>query len=397
MDLDAFFCSVEELHQPDLKGTPFVVGGSPAGRGVVSSASYAARTFGIRSAMPTAQALRLCPDLIILSGRHKVYAEYSKRVMRFLRQSAPVVEQISIDEAFLDVSDDPKPGDIVAANLQKEIRVRFQLPTSWGVASNKLVAKIATEVGKPNGLIAVPSGMEAEFLAPLPVDMLPGVGPKTRDRLAVEGIHHIGELAAQSENRLREVLGDHGPELAARARGRDQRQVVEEHEPRSMSAETTFAQDVSDRDQLCRTLLRLSERVGSRLRKSDLAGKTIRIKLRWHDFKTITRQTRLPQPSDQDREIYQAALELFERAWRKNRPVRLVGVGVSDLGPPLRQLSLFDRAWEQDERLLRAIDSIRTRYGSKALRRAGSLRPKKSKSEIEHTREDEGLNKGDGE
>jgi len=373
VDLDAFYCSVEELLHPELAGCPFVVGGTPQGRGVVASASYPARAFGVRSAMPTSQALRLCPALIVLPGRHAEYAEHSRRIMAFLRVSAPLVEQLSIDEAFLDVSDDPLGGETVAMKLQSEIEARFRLPTSWGVASNKLVAKIATEIGKPKGLIVVQPGDERVFLADLPVEMLWGVGPKTAERLKAENVFKIGELASMSQGRLRTVFGEYGTELASRARGEDDRPVQESYEPYSMSAETTFSKDISDGEELKRVLLTLSERVGARLRKAELAGKTVRLKLRWADFSTITRQRQLTQVTDQDGEIYQTVCILFERAWTSRRRVRLLGVGVADLGPPLRQLSLFDRSWEQDSRLLQAIDSIRSRYGSKALRRARRL------------------------
>lgn len=373
VDLDAFYCSVEELLRPELTGQPFVVGGSPQGRGVVASASYTARAYGIRSAMPTSRALRLCPDLIVLSGRHAEYYKYSQRIMAFLRDSAPMVEQLSIDEAFLDVSDDPLGGEALAMKLQLEIDERFHLPTSWGVASNKLVAKIATEVGKPKGLIVVQPGGERSFLADLPVEMLWGVGPKTAERLKAENVHKIGELADIPDDRLRVLFGDYGTELASRARGEDDRAVQETYEPQSMSAERTFSVDISDREELKRVLFELSERVGERLRKAELAGRTIRLKLRWADFSTITRQRKLSLVTNQDGEIYQIACMLFERVWTPRRRIRLLGVGVADLGPPLRQLSLFDRSWEQDSRLLHAIDSIRNRYGSKALRRARQL------------------------
>jgi DNA polymerase-4 len=379
-DLDAFFCSVEELLDPNLKGKAFVVGGSPEGRGVVSSASYPSRKFGIRSAMPTARALQLCPQLIILPGRHGVYGKHSKRVMGFLREAAPVVEQLSIDEAFLDVSDDPRPGEVVASALQEDILLQFKLPTSWGVASNKLVAKIATEIGKPQGLIVVPHGGEAAFLAKLPVEMLWGVGPKTRERLNDEGVRQIGDLAAISDDHLIRLFGEFGPELAARARGEDDRSVIEGRDPRSMSAETTFSEDRSDREELLQTLQRLSERVGYRLRKGEFVGRTVKLKLRWHDFTTISRQVQLEQPTDQDREIYRAAVSLFDVAWQEKRLVRLLGVGVSDLGPKVRQLSLFDRTWDQDDRLLKAIDDIRSRYGHDALMRARTLTSRKSRS-----------------
>ena len=373
VDLDAFFCSVEELKNPGLAGKPFVVAGRPDQRGVVASASYPARAFGIRSAMPTARAVRLCPTLILVPPRHGVYGEASERVMALLRDAAPVVEQVSVDEAFLDISDDPRPGRQVAALLQARIRGELHLPTSWGVAASRLVAKIATEVGKPNGLVAVPPGEEPAFLAPLPVGMLWGVGPKTRLRLEELGVLTIGDLAAQPPERLSALLGDHGLELASRALGRDEQPVVDSYAPKSMSSETTFARDVRDGRELRRTLLRLTEEVGQRLREDSLAGSTVRLKLRWSDFTTLTRQVRVPQPTDQDKEIYLAAESLFDATWPQGRPVRLIGVGVSGLGAQVRQLDLFDRSWEQDGRLMQAVDSIRARFGQQALQRAAHL------------------------
>jgi DNA polymerase-4 len=378
VDLDAFFCSVEELHEPSLRGTAFVVAGEPRSRGVVASASYAARSFGVRSAMPTSRALRLCPGLRVVRPRHALYARISDRVLGFLRESAPAVEPISVDEAFLDVSDDPRPGQAVAEALRQAISERFSLPSSWGVASNKLVAKIATEVGKPGGLIVVPAGEEAGFLAPLPVQMLWGIGPKARERLEGLEITTIGDLAAREPSWLEAEFGESGIELAARARGEDNRPVEESREARSMSSETTFARDVADGAVLRRTLQELSDSVGARLREGSLAGSTIRLKIRWPDFTTITRQKALGQPTDQDGEIYQAAAELFDRAWKAGRPVRLIGVAVAQLGPKLRQLSLFDRTWQADDKLLAAIDSIRSRYGAGALRRGRSDRRRTS-------------------
>ncbi len=369
IDLDAFFCAVEELLNPDLRGRAFVVGGRPGGRGVVSSASYPARKFGVRSAMPTSMAQRLCPDLIVVTPRHGEYSAWSARVMDLLRENAPLVEQLSIDEAFLDVSDDPVGGEEIARRLQGEILDGFGLPTSWGVASNKLVAKIATEVGKPKGLVVVPPGEEASFLAPLPVEMLWGVGPKTSERLAALGVQTIGDLASLSHKRLSGLFGLRGQELATRAMGIDDRPVVEEHETKSMSAETTFSQDLEDGRRLRETLRKLSEGVGRRLRRNELAGRTVRLKLRWPDFKTITRQMRLENPTDQDGEIFRAASKLFESEWRPGRAVRLLGVGVADLGPPMRQLNMFDHAWEENGRLLRAIDDIKMKYGRDAVHR----------------------------
>jgi DNA polymerase-4 len=374
VDLDAFFCSVEMIHDPSLVGKPFVVGGSPEGRGVVASASYPARKFGVHSAMPTAKALRLCPDLLVVSGRRGEYGRYSKAVMAILEQAAPVIEKMSIDEAFLDLGTGEVDGEALAAGLQRKIMQELELPTSWGVASNKLVAKIASDLGKPKGLVVVPAGQEADFLAPLPVQRLWGVGPKTAEQLAKYGIKQIGDLTRIKPDRLSAMFGGRGAELAARARGEDDRPVVSEHEPKSMSAETTFSKDVNSAADLEATLLGLTEEVGRRLRQGGYAGSTVKLKLRWPDFTTLTRQQQLDQPTDLDDEIYEAAKALFYAAWRRGRPVRLIGVGVTDLGPPIRQLGLFDQSWQRDERLLKAVDEIRRKYGSSSLRRGGSRR-----------------------
>jgi DNA polymerase-4 len=294
--------------------------------------------------------------------------------MAILREAAPVVEQISVDEAFLDVSDDPRPAHEVAALLQARLRSELHLPTSWGVAGNRLVAKIATEVGKPNGLVVVPPGEEAAFLAPLPAGMLWGVGPKTRLRLEPLGVRTIGDLAAMPPASLVQAIGDHGLELASRARGEDSQPVLDTYEPKSMSAETTFARDVQDGSKLRRTLMGLAEEVGHRLRQAGVAGATVRLKLRWSDFTTLTRQTRLAQVTDQEKEIYQAAERLLAATWSTGRPVRLIGVGVSGLCAPMRQLHLFDRGWEKDARLMQAVDAIRERFGQEALKRAADLK-----------------------
>ena len=373
-DLDAFFCSVEILLNPELDGKAFVVGGSTQGRGVVASASYEARRFGVHSAMPTAQALQLAPGMLVVSHRHGVYGEYSKKVMKIIRGSVQRVQQISIDEAFLDVSDDRRGGREIAASLRSEISQQVGLPTSWGVATNKLVAKIATEIGKPKGLIVVPPGTEAEFLAPLPVRMIPGIGPKTQARLEERGIQLIGELARVDEPTLIRWFGNYGPELAAKARGVDDHPVEESYEPKSMSAERTFATDIADEEQLQRILLRLSEEVGRRLRKDGLAGWTVKLKVRWPDFTTITRQVRLDQNTDDDREIFAQVNVLFHDVWRTDEAVRLLGVGVSDLHSPIRQLSLFEGNWKEEQQLKDALDEIRERFGPDAVRRAAGLK-----------------------
>ena len=370
MDLDAFFCAVEELRDSSLKGKPFVVGGSPQGRGVVASASYAARKYGIHSAMPTAQALRLCPSLIVIRGRHSAYSRYGEQVMHILRQETPLIERLSIDEAFMDVTQARAPGGAIALRLQREIEARLGLPTSWGVAANKLVAKIATEVGKPGGCVVVPPGEEAAFLAPLPVGMLWGVGPKTQDKLRQAGIETIGQLASMRPRDLALLFGARGLDLAARARGEDDRPVVEHHRRKSMSVERTFARDEGGRERLEAVLLSMAEELGGRLRERTMAAQVVRLKLRWPDFTTLTRQQRLAQPTDLDDEIFHVALALFERVWRPGRKVRLIGLGVAQLGPFARQMELFDQRWQADHRLLEAVDRIRARYGERSVRRA---------------------------
>jgi DNA polymerase-4 len=381
LDLDAFFCAVEELRQPDLRGKAFAVGGRPEERGVVSTCSYAARARGVRSAMPMGRALRLCPEMIILPGNHAAYGEMSRAVMQRLADLTPLVEQISIDEAFLDVSDLPEPAEQLARALQQRIRTELDLPASLGVAANKLVAKIANDVGKaarragdqtlpPQAITVVPPGEEAAFLAPLPVLMLWGVGPKTAQRLESLGIHTIGDLARHTESELEGLFGKTGSDLARHARGIDQRPVEVTHEIKSISQEITFVRDTNDPQVLDRSLVEMVESVGRRLRQDGLAGRTVRIKLRWSDFTTLTRQVTLSQPTDQDREILDAAQALLKANWVDRRRVRLIGVGVSGLETPARQLELFDQAKDEHaRRLQQAIDELRSRFGKQAIQR----------------------------
>jgi DNA polymerase-4 len=388
LDLDAFFCAVEEQRDPSLIGKPFAVGGKPSERGVVASCSYAARQFGIHSAMPMARAVRLCPQLIIVSGRHGDYSAVSERVMKLLRDLTPKVEQVSIDEAFLDVTELPESGLAIARRLQSQINEELKLPCSIGIATNKLVAKVATDVGKsskrgpypPNAILEVPPGQEAEFLAPLPTQALWGIGPKTAARLAELDIHTIGDLAARSEAELVRLFGKIGRELWLGAHGIDDSPVVTEHEMKSVSQETTFDHDIADGEVLLQTLYELSEGVGRRLRQSQLSGSTIKLKLRWPDFSTLTRQTTLNQPTDQDTVIFNEAVKLFKQVWEPGKPVRLLGVGVSNLSPRAHQLSLWDDHLERDRRLLEALDSLRERFGSQAIARGRDLKVKKRRS-----------------
>ncbi len=375
LDLDAFFCAVEETRDPSLRGKAFAVGGKPDERGVVASCSYAARQFGVRSAMPMVRALRLCPQLIIVSSRHRVYGDVSKQVMARLNKLTALVEQISIDEAFLDISDINEAPEGLARGIQAGIRDELNLPCSIGIATNKLVAKIATEVGKkaaksgnpPFALTIVPAGEEAAFLTPLPAEMLWGVGPKTSARLNELGIHTIGDIAKWPEGELIRLFGENGRELSRHAKGIDDRPIVTERETKSISQEETFARDVRDDKSLERTLREQAAEVARQLRKNDLAGTTIKLKIRWPDFTTLTRQMTLPQPTDQGEEISKVALDLMRTIRKSGQAVRLIGVGVSGLGPPIRQLSLWDTDSEKSRRLQEAVDALKEKYGEKAI------------------------------
>ncbi len=359
LDLDAFYCAVEELHNPSLKGRPFAIGGRPEVRGVVASCSYPARKFGIRSAMPMGRAIRLCPELIVIPGRYSEYSRMSRQVMGYLHEITPQVEQISIDEAFLEVTDLTEAGIAIARRLQVSILEDLGLPCSLGVASNKMVAKIATDFGKidtprdspPNAITIVPPGEEAGFLDPLPVDALWGVGPKTAARLGELGVKTIGDLAQYPEVELRKLFGKNGLDLARHARGIDDRPIETSREVKSISQETTFARDIADKSRLFATLQSLSSRVAARLQKSDLSGSTIKVKIRWPDFTTITRQMTLTQPTDQESQIFNAARQLFLREWKPGRAVRLLGVGVSSLQESSLQLSLWDPNQDRDDPL----------------------------------------------
>jgi DNA polymerase-4 len=353
LDLDAFYASVEVLENRALEGKPVVVGGRPDQRGVVSSASYAARAFGVRSAMPTAQALSLCPEAVVLPPRHSLYRDYSRRVMAILNAASPLVEQMSIDEAYLDLTAQVAVWDEAieaARQLQQRVRDEVGLSASLGVATNKLVAKVASDRDKPGGLTVVRPGEEATFLAPLPVRVLWGIGPVTAQKLAEMEVTTVGELARVAEADLRAHFGSQGVEMARQALGIDPRPVVTEHERKSVSQERTFSRDLSDHRALKQQLWQLSQGVAEHLKHTDLAASTIALKLRYADFTTMGRQTTLPAPIDDEQEIYRTVLALFERAWQRRRPVRLLGVAARNLcpadeqeqAPAAEQLSLWD-------------------------------------------------------
>jgi len=291
-----------------------------------------------------ARALALCPQAIVLPARHKLYREYSRRVMAILHQTSPLVEQISIDEAYLDLTDQIAAWDDaveIAQRLQAQVKEQVGLSASLGVATNKLVAKVASDREKPGGLTVVWPGEEAAFLAPLPVRVLWGVGPVTERVLAEMGVTTVGELAQQPERELRARFGRHGAEMARRAQGIDERAVVTEHERKSVSRERTFSRDLRRAASLRRQLWGLCRSVARRLRKANLAAGTVAIKLRYADFTTLTRQMTLDVPTDDDRTIYRAALALLNRTWQAGRPVRLLGVAGRHLSSPAGQLPLF--------------------------------------------------------
>lgn len=385
IDLDAFFCEVEAQENPALRGIPFAVGGRPDQRGVVASCSYEARRFGVHSAMPMTQALRLCPDLVIVGQHRGRYSKASKAVMTHLRNLTPFVEQLSIDEAFLDITLLSGHAETIARQLQATINTEPGLPCSLGVATNKLVAKIANTVGKseasqrtegaPNAIKVVPPGTEAAFLAPLPITELWGVGPRTAERLARFSITTIGDLAAWPAEEIARHLGAHGTAIARHARGIDQREVETSHETKSISQETTFDRDVTSATTLHRALRRQADAVGRRVRQAKLAGMTVKIKLRWSDFTTLTRQVTLPNPTDQDDEIYQAGAHLLEKNWPPGKAVRLIGVGISGFTEPQRQLGLWEDPEEVAEkrRLQDTLDNLRERFGDDAIQRGSDL------------------------
>ncbi len=341
--------------------------------------------------MPMAQAVRLCPDLIIVSSRHYSYGEESKIVMKYLRSISTVFQQISVDEAFVDITNLEKPTDKIAAEIQDKIRSDYGLPNSIGAASNKLVAKIANDYGKknasfegpPNAITIVPPGKEAEFLAPLPVKMLWGVGPKTSEKLAKMGIHTIGDLVSIPDQELGERFGKHGWDLARRARGIDDRPVETHHDVKSVSQETTFAEDISNQYELHNVLSRLSSKVAKRLVRKDLSGKTIKIKLRYADFTTLTRQTSLSLPTNDEKIITENAIELFNHTWEKARKVRLLGVGVSGLDSGIQQLGLWDRNWRKESHVFDTVSQIQKRFGKDSIHKGIFLTEQEDKPDDE--------------
>jgi DNA polymerase IV len=373
-DLDAFYASVEVLKDPSLKGRPLLVGGTGS-RGVVSSASYEARVHGCRNAMPMAQARRLCPAAVAVPPDFDSYRASSRRVMALFQSVTPLVEPLALDEAFLDVRGARRllGGALrIARLLRARARDETGLTLTIGVAGNKFLAKLASTRGKPDGLFVVPPSRSLEFLHPLPAEALWGVGPATIAQLARYGLRTVGQVASTPREVLERLLGPAvGTQLAELSWARDDREVVPFEAAKSVGSEETFASDVDDPDQVAREVLRCAVRVGRRLREAGLAGRTVTLKLRFADFRTITRSRTLPAKSDNDTELYAVARELLDRLRLGRVPIRLVGVSVSNLageGEPV-QLRLADEgaAWAAAER---AADRVRDRFGDAALDRA---------------------------
>ncbi len=375
-DMDAFYAAIEQRDDPSLRGKPVIVGGQGR-RGVVATASYEARAFGVRSAMPGARARALCPDGVFVAPRMDAYAAVSEQVRAIFLRYTPLVEPLSLDEAFLDVTGSEAlfgDGAAIAARIRAEVRGETGLTVSVGVATSKYVAKVASDLRKPDGLVVVPEGEERAFLAPLPIGRLWGAGPVTQKRLRERGIATIGDVARLSREQLAALVGEAAAEhYHALALGIDPREVESDREARSLSHETTFHEDVSSDEECRRVLVELSGAVGRRLRREGLRGGVVRLKIRYPPFETHTCQRKLAAPTDDDMAIYRTAQALLGEARPSGRPVRLLGVGVADLasGPRPRQATLFDepRVAEKSRSLLRAIDAIKDRFGDDAIGR----------------------------
>jgi DNA polymerase IV len=378
VDMDAFYAAVEQHDCPELRGKPILVGGSPQSRGVVTTASYEARPFGCHSAMPMAHAARRCPQAIIVAPRFERYAEVSRQVFAIFEAFTPLVEPLSIDEAFLDLTGSLKllgPPVQVAQTLKARIQAHTGLTASVGIAPNKFLAKLASDLEKPDGLVVVsPTGV-LEFLDPLPIARLWGVGKATLPRFTALGVATFADARRLSESQLRDCFGEAGTHFYQLVRGIDDRPVVSDRDAKSISHETTFAVDIADREQLRSVLLHQLEQVTGRLRRQGRLAHTVTLKIRSSDFVTLTRRTTLAQATDRTDVLWRAAAELLE-AWAHERSgrVRLIGVGVSQLADPSgQQLGLFEqRSDARQQRLDQTIDAIRRRFGDDAIARGGS-------------------------
>ena len=378
VDMDAFYASVERRDDPTLAGKPIIVGGSAEGRGVVAAASYEARRFGVHSAMSTARARRLCPHGVFLPVRMTRYAQIARQIREIFFRFTPLVEPLSLDEAFLDVAGSRAalgPAEPLGRQIKQVIGDETGLVASVGIAPVKFLAKIASDFDKPDGFVVVQKDEVASFLANLPIERLWGVGPVSKKSLYRMGIRTVGQLAEVPNESLIERFGSAGAHLAQLARGVDDRSVVPDHRAKQISHETTFAVDVDSLDVLRARLLDLTEQVARRVRRAHLTGRTIQLKVRFADFHTITRSTTLPVPTDVTDEIWSAAVAILEARVPLDQPVRLIGIGVGTLtNAGTGQLGLFDRPQrERQRRIDEVTDRIKDRFGTNALGRAGGL------------------------
>jgi DNA polymerase-4 len=387
VDMDAFYASVEQRDHPELRGLPVIVGGSAEQRGVVCAASYEARKFGVRSAMPTATARRLCPKGIYLPLRMKHYAEIGRQIRDILLSFTPQVEPLSLDEAFLDVrgcANLPASPHEIATQVKSRIKADTGLIASVGVAPNKFLAKLASDYGKPDGLVVLAHDQVVTFLAPLPVSRIWGVGAKGEKRLQALDIHTIGQLAALPEKLVIERLGESGRQFWQLAQGLDDREVVPDREAKSISTETTFAHDIDDPHVLRTWLLDLVDHLAGRLRLQAVRARTIDLKLRSSDFRTRTRSQSLPEATNLTDVLWEAASALFERSLSRDcLPIRLLGVGASRLiRDGMVQRGLFDTHLRQRQQALdQAVDAIRRQFGTDAIQRGSLLDPTQEKEE----------------
>jgi DNA polymerase IV len=377
VDMDAFFVSVELLARPELRGKAVVVGGQRDQRGVVTSASYEARQFGVHSAMPLRSAAKLCPHAIFLESHHELYGQWSDRVATILEEYSPVVEMASIDEAYLDLTGTERvngPALGAADRLLREIASTTGLPCSGGLGGTRLVAKVASEQAKPRGLVWVPHGSEAAFLAPLPVRRIPGIGKATEAALNNAGIETVAQLQAMTLEHLEETFGQWGTALYRKARGIDSYEFFIDAEPKSISHNQTFGEDTNDRERLEATLSHLCQKASKRLRDAGLDARTITLTLRYKSFKTITRSETLAEPSDLDTVILGCVRGLFSRSWDGKTMLRLVGVALSSFSRGTRQIDLLEPERRAKlERLARATDRLRDKFGFSKLQFGGSL------------------------
>ncbi len=378
VDMDAFFVSVELLERPDLRGKPVVVGGRPDQRGVVSAASYEARKFGIHSAMPLRTAGRLCPHAVFLDGHHEKYSEWSDRIASILAKFSPIVEMVSVDEAYLDLSGTERlhgPPFAAADKLLRTITRQTGLPCSGGLATTRLTAKVASDQGKPRGLVWVAPGMEARFLAPLPIRKIPGIGEVTERALRALGIETVEQLASHSQEKLEKVFGQWGTALYRKARGGDAYEFLIDAEPKSISHNHTFGEDTSDVAEMETMLSHLSQKACKRLREAGLSTRTLTLTIRYAGFETYTRSKTLTEPAQLDTDIFAVFLNLFRHHRDVKRKVRLLGVALSALSHGAQQLDLLesDRR-EKLEKLTKAADHLRDKFGFSSVQFGGSLR-----------------------